>query len=94
MNFMAGYLLGRMSANNCTSVSGKKIDTDVEYSCDWWLKNTNLQISKPTMCTMLQREVRNGTIQKEVNKEGLTIFIPINRKIKNELLAKWSETND
>lgn len=91
MNFIMGYLLGRMSTNNYTSVSSHKIDTDVEYSCDWWLQNTELQISKPKMCIMLQQEVKNGTVQKETNSEGLVIFVPINKKSKKELLEKWSD---
>ena len=91
MNFMAGYLLGRISAESGSYVSSRKIKTDVKYSCEWWIRQCNLSIPKAKMCTLLQSEVRKGTIQKERNFQGLTIFVPTDKATKKAFIEKWSK---
>ena len=91
MNVAVGYLLGRMSANAPLSLPRGKIKSDMKHSCEWWIEQCNLEISKPKMCSMLQGEVRKGTIQKEMSAQGLTIFVPTDRRTEKELIQKWSK---
>ena len=90
--FGVGYLLGRLS-NNKGTVSVKKINDRVEYSCLWWGKEAKREdLPKAKIVTRLTVAYHNGLVHKEHTNEGLCIFVPNSEEAKEKILTEISKT--
>lgn len=95
MNFLGiGFMLGTMIASTSQKNDSYSrpiiVNDNVEYSCNWWREQINPSITKPKMAILLTKEVRESRLlTKRVNFEGLTIFVPKNKKGLEKVIEKY-----